>query len=64
MEIQKRKDVDNMKKYVTYEEPFKGRTFTENQIREIYRDMACKLVFPDFECWFVDMLKSGVFEEV
>ena len=31
---------------------------------EIYRDMACKLVFPDFECWFADMLKSGVFEKV
>ena len=53
-----------MKKYVTYEEPFKGRTFTEKQMHEIYRDMACKLVFPDFECWFADMLKSGVFEKV
>ena len=64
MEIQKRKDVDSMKKYITYEEPLAGRTFTKDQMMEIYRDMACKLVFPDFECWFVDMLKSGVFEEV
>ena len=53
-----------MKKYITYEEPLAGRTFTKNQMMEIYRDMACKLVFPDFECWFVDMLKSGVFEKV
>ena len=50
--------------YITYEEPLAGRTFTKNQMKEIYRDMACKLVFPDFECWFADMLKSGVFEEV
>ena len=64
MEIQKRKDVDNMKKYITYEEPLAGRTFTKDQMMEIYRDMAYKLVFPDFECWFADMLKSGVFEKV
>ena len=50
--------------YVTYEEPLAGRTCTKKQMMEIYRDMACKLVFPDFECWFVDMLKSGVFEKV
>ena len=50
--------------YVTYEEPLAGRTFTKKQMMEIYRDMACKLVFPDFECWFADMLKSGVFEKV
>lgn len=29
-----------MPKYVTYEEPLKGRVFTEKQMHEVYRDMA------------------------
>lgn len=29
--------------YITYEEPLKGKTFTENQMHEVYRDMADKL---------------------
>lgn len=53
-----------MKKYTTYEEPLQGRIFTEKQMYEVYRDMADKKEYPDFECWFTDMLKSGVFEEV
>lgn len=53
-----------MKKYTTYEEPLQGRTFTENQMKEVYRDLANKEEYPDFECWIADMLKSGVFEEV
>ena len=53
-----------MKKYMTYEEPLQGRIFTEKQMYEVYRDMADKKEYPDFECWFTDMLKSGVFEEV
>jgi hypothetical protein len=48
--------------YVTYEEPLKGRTFTETQLREVYRDMADKAEYPDYEIWKSDMLKSGVFE--
>lgn len=51
-------------KYITYEEPLKGKTFTENQMHEVYRDMADKKEYPDFECWKTDMLKSGVFKEV
>lgn len=51
-------------KYITYEEPLKGKTFTENQMHEVYRDLADKAEYPDFECWKTDMLKSGVFEEV
>ena len=50
--------------FTTYEEPLKGRTFTEKQMHEVYRDLADKSEYPDFECWFSDMLKSGVFEEV
>ncbi len=53
-----------MKKYITYEEPLQGKIFTEKQMYEVYRDMADKKEYPDFECWFTDMLKSGVFEEV
>lgn len=53
-----------MKKYITYEEPFKNRTFTEKQMYEVYRDLADKEEYPNFECWLADMLKSGVFEEV
>ena len=53
-----------MKVYITYEEPFANRKFNSNQIKEVYRDMADKVEYPDFECWISDMLKSGVFEEV
>lgn len=53
-----------MKKYITYEEPLKGRVFTEKQLHEVYRDLACKTIFPSFDIWFYDMLKSGVFELV
>lgn len=49
--------------YITYEEPLKGRTFTEEQLQEVYRDMADKAEYADFECWISDMLKSGVFEK-
>ena len=53
-----------MKSYITYEEPLKGRTFTENQMYEVYRDLADKNEYADFETWMIDMLKSGVFKEV
>lgn len=53
-----------MKKYITYEQPLEGRTFTEKQMHEVYRDMADKKEYPAFEIWMIDMLKSGVFKEV
>lgn len=53
-----------MKKYITYEEPLQGKIFTEKQMYEVYRDMADKKEYPDFKGWFIDMLRSGVFEEV
>lgn len=52
------------KLYITYEQPFNGRTFTTNQIQEVYRDLADKKEYPDFNIWIINMLKSGVFEEV
>lgn len=50
--------------YITYEEPLKDKTFTEKQMHEAYRDLADKAEYPDFECWKLDMLKSGVFEKL
>ena len=51
------------KKYISYEEPLKGRSFTINQLHEVYRDLVNKKEYQDFDCWFTDMLKSGVFKE-
>lgn len=42
-------------KYITYEEPLKGKTFTEKQMHEVYRDLADKAEYPDFECWKTDI---------
>ena len=53
-----------MKKYITYEEPLQSRTFTEQQIHEVYRDLADKKEYPVFSIWFLDMIRSGVFEAV
>ena len=52
-----------MKRYIAFIAPIKGRTFTEKQLYEVYRDLADKAEYPDFECWKMDMLKSGVFEK-
>lgn len=49
--------------YATYEEPLAGRKFTYQQMEEVYRDMADKEEYPDFQTWLHDMLKSGVFEQ-
>ena len=58
-------DVVSMeKKYITYEEALKGRTFTEQQMKEVYRDLADKKEYPVFSIWFLDMIRSGVFDEV
>lgn len=50
--------------YITYEEPLKGKCFTESQMKEVYRDLADKEEYPSFDIWFSDMIKSGVFERV
>ena len=51
-------------KYISYEEPINGRSFTINQLHEVYRDLANKEEYPDFDCWFTDMLKSGEYETI
>lgn len=51
----------NIKMYVSYEQPFEGKAFTSSQMREVYRDMADKTDYQDFDTWLYDMIKSGVF---
>lgn len=47
--------------YISYEEPFNGRSFTSSQMKEVYRDLADKTEYQDFESWLYDMIKSDVF---
>ena len=53
-----------MKYYITYEAPLENRCFTEKQMKEVYRDLVDKNEYPTFDIWFLDMLKSGIFERV
>lgn len=50
-------------KYITYEKPLSGQSFTYTQMQEVYGDLTDKQEYPDFDRWFTDMLKSGVFEK-
>lgn len=52
------------RKFKTHEEPFVGRVFTVSQMHEVYRDLVDKAEYPDFSVWFMDMLKTHIFEEV
>lgn len=49
--------------YITYEQPFKGKRFTEKQMNKIYRNLVDKAEYSDYECWKSDMLRSGVFKK-
>lgn len=53
--------MENLKMYISYEEPFNGRSFTSSQMKEVYRDLADKTEYQDFESWLYDMIKSDVF---
>lgn len=55
---------DPERRFKTYEEPFVGRVFTASQMHEVYRDLINKAEYPDFSIWFMDMLKTHIFEEV
>ncbi|WP_182431687.1 hypothetical protein [Clostridium sp. AF32-12BH] len=52
------------KRFITYEQPLKCRIFSFCQMQEVYRDLADKKEYPSFPIWFMDMIGSGVFEEV
>lgn len=47
--------------FITYEEPFQGREFSYNQMKEVYRDLADKEEYKTFDIWLDDMLRSGIF---
>ena len=53
-----------MPKYITYEEPFKGKTFTGKQMQKVYRNLVDKAEYPTFFSWLDDVTRSGVFEIV
>lgn len=36
------------------------RSFTEEQLKEVYRDIVDKTEYHDFQEWFFDMLRSGL----
>lgn len=55
---------NEMKMYVSYEEPFSGKSFTSSHMHEIYRDMADKDEYQDFTSWLYDMIKSDVFHVI
>ena len=49
--------------YITYEEPFTGRSFSEHQMQNIYCLMIDKEEYPTYEGWIYDMLRSCVYEK-
>lgn len=36
------------------------KTFSENQLKEVYRDIIDKTEYKNFSEWFFDMLKNGL----
>lgn len=36
------------------------KTFSENLLKEVYRDIIEKTEYKDFSEWFFDMLKNGL----
>ena len=36
--------------YISSDEPINGRSFTYKQMQEVYRDLANKEEYPDFDC--------------
>lgn len=52
---------ENLKMYISYDEPFHGKAFTSNQMHEVYRDMTDKTEYQDFESWLYDMIKTCIF---
>ena len=37
-----------------------NKTFTEDQLKEVYRDIVDKEEYKNFSEWFFDMLKCGL----
>lgn len=51
-----------MKKYITYEEPHAGESFSLSGMQHIYNNEVNHSEYTTFQDWLHDMLKSGVFE--
>lgn len=53
--------------YTEFDMPeLQNRAFTENQLKELYRDLTGqgtvdRAEYPDFDCWLYDMLRAGLF---
>lgn len=53
----------NTKKYITYEEPFSGKKFSENEMMKLYNsEIVDKKEYEDYSDWMCDMLRSHIFE--
>ena len=50
--------------YITYEQLFAGRSFTEHQMHNIYYLMIDKTEYPTVDGWIWDMLRSGVYKKM
>ncbi len=55
---------ENLKMYISYEEPFNGHSFTSSQMKEIYKNTVDKEEFQDFETWLYDMIKTDIFHVI
>lgn len=51
-----------MEKYITYEEPHIGKTFTHRKMWHIYNKEVNHSEYDIFKDWLHDMVRSGVFE--
>lgn len=52
---------DSGERFITYEEPYRGRLFTKKELQKLYNTEVDKREYPEFDVWIYDMLKSGVF---
>ena len=50
------------KTYKCYESDFCG-VYTMVELENLYNDIIDKSEYSDFDCWFYDMIKMGLFVE-
>lgn len=51
-----------MEKYITYEEPHAGKSFTLSGMQSLYNKEVNHSEYVIFQDWLRDMARSGVFE--
>ena len=47
-------------KYICYEEGLEG-SYSENEVKTIYKNFINKTEYQNFDGWLFDMLKCGIF---